>query len=954
MKRGTLIAALFFTGAVQAQQPFDPDLLWTQAALYRDEWGTPHVYADNFQALGFAFGYAQAEDHLEPMLLAYRMANGSLSAVLGEAYAEEDAFALTMNHARVAQEVFEKADPVTSALCTGFAQGVNRWIVEHPNRTPPWAEGVKPQDVLALWHAFLMSMAPLDLQQDDYRPAAPNSGNAWALQPSRTVEGKTVLVINPHEYFSGPFRWYEAHLVCDGMNVAGATLFGLPVILQGHNEVLGWALTPNRPDTADVFLEEVALPRRNPNDPRLADNSHERALMLLYLSQTQPYHVKTPQGMETRQAPSMVNARGPVFALGGTELATWRLGGFLEMGGLWQLVEMARAQDLSAFQGALAGQQIPCFHVVYADQAGNVFYLYNATTGVRALPQPASETEAQQLAQIDWKSPLPLSLDQGAWGGIVPVQSLPAMTNPDAGFIQACGNPPWTVTEDSPIAPDAWPPWFVGDTDSLRAARVRQLLRTGLRSFRDNQSMLYDVVVPAAVEMTPLLLQMADRRQPYVDASHPDLKSGLELLRGWNYVAETNAPGMTFYAAWWANLRGRAREIAPSDAGLYAFMRSNDQRAEGMALDAAAAAAMALRNDWNAISVPWGEVHRITRGQREEPLFGASIGEPVFTAADSAYRSGKLNTDYGYGFAMAVQFGEQPQAVSVSAFGASEMPDSPHYADQMNLILEKRFKNTHFQRGAVLRYAESARGRHLTLYPLGVEGALTFDAPQPVLIRLHPEVEAPAPLPNGLVPFSLFVTPEILETRGAIETSLDLIVSETLCDAPDLDRVALYAHTPETGWVRIEAQRLDPRRRLLSGRHAGVATVAILGPEDALRTDPLPDPLEPAPVLMAGPPLVETELPIVDPPQEAPRRKFVFEWLGKIKPNPEKRGGRPTGQRVFKIERLDKKGEALQEQSAVEESPEPTTNFSGRSPETPEEKPQGKRKFKIERLDQEE
>ena len=66
--------------------------LWGEASLYRDEWGVPHVYAQTPRGMGFAFGYAQADDHIEPMLLAYRAVTGRLAEVQGEAAAELDRF----------------------------------------------------------------------------------------------------------------------------------------------------------------------------------------------------------------------------------------------------------------------------------------------------------------------------------------------------------------------------------------------------------------------------------------------------------------------------------------------------------------------------------------------------------------------------------------------------------------------------------------------------------------------------------------------------------------------------------------------------------------------------------------------------------------------------------------------------------------------------------------------
>jgi len=91
--------------------------MWLDATLYRDEWGVPHVYARDPRALAFAFGYAQAEDHLEPMLFAYRVANGRAAEIAGEPYANSDAFSISMGHARLAVAALDVVDPVTRDLC---------------------------------------------------------------------------------------------------------------------------------------------------------------------------------------------------------------------------------------------------------------------------------------------------------------------------------------------------------------------------------------------------------------------------------------------------------------------------------------------------------------------------------------------------------------------------------------------------------------------------------------------------------------------------------------------------------------------------------------------------------------------------------------------------------------------------------------------------------------------
>jgi len=836
------------------QEPAEPAVLWSQATLYRDEWGVPHVYAQTPRALGFAFGYAQAEDHLETMLAAYRVANGRAAEVLGESYAASDAFALKMGHARLAREAFQDIDPITGELCVGFAQGVNAWILEHPRGVPEWTDGIQPQDILALWHAFLMSFAPFDLPEAYHPPPAFDTGNAWALAPPRTEREAATLVINPHQYYDGPFRWYEAHLVLGDLNIAGATLYGLPVILQGHNDRLGWALTPNQPDFADVFEERIASgggsERRTKGGDlaaaaAAAGLAEDQLLLLEYMSQAQPYYVRTEAGMEERYVPAVITGRGPLFESGGRSLFSWRIGGYRDFGGLRQLFEMGRAQDFAAFQNALLMHQLPCFHLVYADAEGNIFYLYNAKMGDRAMPGPALEEKVRQSAPyLDWKRPAPSSVAAMTWATLVPPEALPHLVNPASGFVQACGNPPWGATDDSPFGPEDFPPWFAEDPDSYRAKRVRQLLRTGTRSFLDNQSMLYDAVAPAAMDMVPALLNAAAARPDFVTASHPDLVTGLDLLRNWNYVAALNAAGMTYYLVWWAMLRNRTGPNTPPDPELYAMVLEAAPPMPEMMLDAAADAARMMRNDYQSMSVLWGDAHRIRRGPRDEPLPGASTGEPIFVASDYVYDQGQWLATYGYGFAMVVQFGAVPEAASVSPFGASDNPRSPHYSDQLDLLLEKRLKKTRFQQDAVWRYAQSARGCNVILYPLGVEGAFTLLAPIPVEARLNTSAQPPVLPPVGMATFTLYVTPEWAPPTAPVITHLEIHIPDVLCRAVNLDRLAVYGYAAPRGWFVLPEQDLDAESRLFRAAYDGRPVYAVLGPAACLET-PQEDPKTP-------------------------------------------------------------------------------------------------------------
>ena len=835
-----LLSALLAQPVVQAQ--VETGDVWRDATLYRDEWGVPHVYANNPFAMAFVFGYAQAEDHAENMLLAYRLARGTLAAVLGEPWADSDAFSLKMGHVRIAIEAWPTLDPMTVTLCEGFSMGVNAWLADHQHEAPSWADGVRPEDVLALWHAFLMSQAPFDLPDLFRREPALPSANAWASAPERSDVGAAVLVMNPHQQYDGFFQWYEAHLVLGGMNIYGATLRGLPVILQGHNESLGWALAPNMPDFADMYREDggVSAPVRNPKDPRaqLPDVSGETALLLEYMSQSSTYLVRTGSGMESRVVPSYIGERGPLFEDPARGLHSWLIGGYRELNGFRQILDMAFATELGAFQSALNGMQLPCFHIVYADRHGDIFYIYNTRTGTRI--NEATLTPGGQGAPepIRWYEPQTFKYAPVAWHRVIPPANLPYLVNPPSGYVQACGNPPWTATEGAALNPGQWPVWLSADPDTYRARRIRQLLHAGIRSFRDHQSILYDVVASAAFDTVPALLRSVEKRTDLTAQMHPDFHEGITLLRQWNCIAETGSPGMTFYHLWWTFTKTRALAHYPSEQAVYQAIVSNDPAAEELMIRAVEDAARTLRNEYGTLQKNWGELHRIRRGKREEPLPGALSGEPLFVASDTHFEPGRWISRYGYGFAMAVEFGEELRAVSLLPFGTSENPASPHYDDQLDMLLQRRFKKTHFHHDDILRNADQAIGKSITLLPLGVPGAMTLHSSTIMAARLNSAVEVPESLPPGLAPFSLYMQAERKPEGVPVALEITQMIPGALCDAEGFAQLALFRYEPGLGWQAMDWQTADPSRRLLYGRDSALAQwYVVLGPDGLVKSD---------------------------------------------------------------------------------------------------------------------
>ena len=60
-----------------------PALADTRVEIIRDNWGVPHVYADDVHGLYAGFGYSVAQDRLFQMEMARRSVLGEVAEVLG-------------------------------------------------------------------------------------------------------------------------------------------------------------------------------------------------------------------------------------------------------------------------------------------------------------------------------------------------------------------------------------------------------------------------------------------------------------------------------------------------------------------------------------------------------------------------------------------------------------------------------------------------------------------------------------------------------------------------------------------------------------------------------------------------------------------------------------------------------------------------------------------------------
>ena len=124
--------------------------------LYRDNYGVPHVFADDNYGAYFGYGYAVATDRLFQMEMLKRTAQGRVAEVLGVDYLELDIKLRTQYDRALVRAQVEALNPRDREILEGYAAGFNARLdeleaSENPDLPKPFYDyGVEP----SRWSAF--------------------------------------------------------------------------------------------------------------------------------------------------------------------------------------------------------------------------------------------------------------------------------------------------------------------------------------------------------------------------------------------------------------------------------------------------------------------------------------------------------------------------------------------------------------------------------------------------------------------------------------------------------------------------------------------------------------------------------------------------------------------------------------------------------------------------------
>jgi acyl-homoserine lactone acylase PvdQ len=675
-------------------------LLWTlslqagEVMIYRDTWGVPHVYGDTGEAAAYGHGYAQAEDRLEDLLGAYLLAVGRAARVFGPRALDKDVVAHLARHERIARTRYPELSAETRRLVESFVEGVRAYMHDHPDAVPGWAEQPEPYHVVALYRAFAWAwpwgQARGDLKRAGSHVDDGRGSNQWVVGASRSAEGAPIALIDPHLSWEPQNRFYEAHVHGGDLDFYGFSIIGTPVMALGHTDVLSFALTTGGPDCADVYEERI-----HPDNP--LQYEYDGAWRTVEVEEIE-IEVKTPDGIKKEPLRIERTHHGPILERKGQRAWAVRTGYDNEIGLIEQWLGMARARNLGEFLNAMRANQALPQNLMYADVYGIIYYIRAGRVPVRP-------------PGFEWDRPVPGWTSQTEWRGVHPLADLVQILNPPGGFMQNTNVSPGTIMPDSPLTADRYPDVIYNTRTGRSNSRGRRLLEL----LGSQRKLTLDDALRIAVDTR---VDRADRWQTALEQAHeaqperiPYQKLAVDLLLGWDGHMDVDSQAASLFHVWIRMCREDASGVPMDRIASGEPLGDDEQIALLQALDGAATV---MRSRFGRLDVPWGETHRIRRGDGSWPVAGcradgiSTLRSVRFTSPDqygvSYARGGQICTT------VVLLKEDNVTSYSATPFGQSNDPSSAHYADQAErLFSQGQLKPTWFQKTDLLKHVEAKR-----------------------------------------------------------------------------------------------------------------------------------------------------------------------------------------------------------------------------------------------------
>ncbi|MFZ0800238.1 MAG: penicillin acylase family protein, partial [Terriglobales bacterium] len=271
--------------------------------------------------------------------------------------------------------------------------------------------------------------------------------NNWVVSGQHTVSGKPLLSNDMHLDHQMPNLWFAAHLRTNNgaFDVAGVTLPGIPFVIVGHNQRIGWGFTNVGPTVEDDFIEEFNAQGQYKTPAGWVEPQHRQETI----------HVK---GKPDVVLDVVTTRHGPIISeLLPGETRKIALRWTLQDGMGLMFFDVDSAQNWDEFRKAFSTFGAPGQNVMYGDVDGHIGYQATGRVPIRAAG--------------DGSLPVNGSDDAHEWKGWIPFDDMPHVYDPPWGIL---------ATANGRITPDGYKYSISTEWEApWRTDRIYRVLESG-------------------------------------------------------------------------------------------------------------------------------------------------------------------------------------------------------------------------------------------------------------------------------------------------------------------------------------------------------------------------------------------------------------------------------------------------------------------------------------------
>ncbi len=520
--------------------------LFAPAQVRWNDYAVPFLIVEDERDVPYLLGLVHGHLRRAQMEILRQVARGELSQVAGPFAKDVDALLRTLDLDRAVEPMLAELPSETRAWVERYVAGLNRQGRESSKR--PADARLLGLDLQREWTAAdvltIARLASVDIslgrtlgllglrgeagfeehlaRMDDFGRAgrasfgpgegtplgqlvelARSGSNCFVVGPERSRTGGALLAGDPHLGFFLPNFWCLVGYRTPERAVVGLTLPGVPAVALGRNDRIAWGGT-NMAAYSTALYDVSDLPDE-------AFSVRTEDLGVRFWFDDELVIRETEHGPVISDLKLFEDLNLPDLAL------RWR--GHDASDELSAFLRASHARDWTEFRAAWSSYAVAGQNMLFADVDGHIGQLL-------ALEQVPAAAEAGRALIADPADP------RFRWGAGTPSNELPAILDPEAGYLVSANNHP--IRTEPPITAGG----NSNDRFERMVERITASARLGLDELRAIQR---DVHLPSALAAARALVRRAPAER---------LADYVELVRAWDGDYDRDSLGAPAYRRW--------------------------------------------------------------------------------------------------------------------------------------------------------------------------------------------------------------------------------------------------------------------------------------------------------------------------------------------------------------------------------------------------------------------